>query len=58
MPKDYGTAYVPASGKTVSLRECDVCGSVLAVGALGHSPGGEAADTERHKAAIAAATKR
>ncbi len=46
------TAFVPANGTTVNLRECPVCGSLWA-GGPGHSPGGEASDTEFHKTALA-----
>jgi hypothetical protein len=52
MAKDYGTAYVPAADKTVTMRECDLCGSVYAAGAIGHSPAGDATDTFRHKNAL------
>ena len=54
---DYGTAYIPSKGVTVNLTECATCGGMLAVGAAGHSPGGEAADTQRHKDAAAAAER-
>ena len=52
---DYGNAYVPRSGKTVSLIECPTCGQIYAQGpeTSGHESNPTAMTVNAHKNALA-----